>query len=400
MTNIETPVKTTFAQLVLFSMLLILIPRFDAQGATGHPQVAGGGEHTCALIDGGVKCWGRNQYGQLGNGTNTDSHVPIDVAGLTVGVAAISAQAQHTCALMSSGGVKCWGRNLEGQLGNGMMTSSNVPVDVVGLANSVLEIAAGTVHSCVIMTSGELKCWGNNLYGQLGDMTTANRLMPANVWELPSRGSKLALGTHHSCVLMENGGMMCWGRNQYGQLGNGTKYSRTIPTSVPGFTSGVSSLSAGGGHTCLVTDSGGAKCWGSNWRGQVGDDTTTDSSVPVDVSGLGEGVAEISTGTYHTCAITKNGDGYCWGDNFYGQLGDDTIAMRLAPVSVVGLVGNATAIVAGGLHSCAFTGDADLFCWGYNNFGQLGDGTVFRRYVPTSVIWPPVYRSYLPTIGR
>ena len=398
MTNIASPAKTTFAQLVLFSMLLILIPRFDAQGATSPPQVAGGGEHTCVLIDGGVQCWGRNHYGQLGDGTNTDSNVPLNVAGLTVGVAAISTQVQHTCALMNSGGVKCWGRNLEGQLGNGTTINSNVPVDVTNLSTGVSEIATGSGHSCALMLDGELRCWGSNQYGKLGDGTTISRSTPVAVAGLPDNGTKLALGAEHSCALMENGGVACWGRNYYGQLGEGTGVNSATPVGVTGLSNGVSTISASGWHTCIIMNDGGAKCWGWNWRGQLGDNTTVDRNTPVDVSGLSDGVTKISTGDLHTCAATDSRDGLCWGDNFYGQLGDNSSEMRLTPTRVNGLADNVVTIVAGGLHSCAFTSNIDLSCWGANRYGQIGDGTNIRRSTPSSVVWPPVHRFYVPMV--
>jgi alpha-tubulin suppressor-like RCC1 family protein len=342
---------------------------------SGVQAIAAGGEHTCALTSGGgVKCWGDNYFGQLGDGTTADKNSPVDVAGLGSGVQAIAAGGSHTCALTSGGGVKCWGDNGFGQLGDGTTANKNSsPVDVAGLGSGVQAIAAGGSHTCALTSGGGVKCWGDNGFGQLGDGTSADKNSPVDVVGLGSGVQVIAAGGNHTCALT-SGGVKCWGDNGFGQLGDGTSADKnSSPVDVAGLGSGVQAIAAGGSHTCALT-SGGVKCWGDNGVGQLGDGTSADKSTPVDVLGLGSGVQAMAVGGNHTCALTSGGGVKCWGDNDYGQLGDGTSADKRTPVDVAGLGSGVQAIAAGGNHTCALT-SGGVKCWGWNESGQLGDGT-------------------------
>ena len=353
---------------------------------SGVAAIAAGWYHTCALTSsGGGKCWGANSSGQLGDGTTTWRSTPADVVGLGSGVAAIAPGYSHTCAL-TGGGVQCWGRNGDGQLGDGTTTDRSTPVDVVGLASGVAAIAAGGSHTCALTSGGVVKCWGRNGDGQLGDGTTADSSTPLDVVALGSGVAAIAAGWDHTCALTGGGGGKCWGQNRYDQLGDGTTADRSTPVDVVGLGSGVAAIAAGWGHTCALTGGGGVKCWGWNWHGQLGDGTTTDRSTPVDVVGLASGVAAIAPGYYHTCALTSGGGVQCWGDNEYGQLGDGTRRDSRAPVAVVGLANGVAAITAGGEHTCALTSGGGVQCWGANSSGQLGDGTTTSRSTPVDVV--------------
>jgi alpha-tubulin suppressor-like RCC1 family protein len=358
----------------------------DVSGLTsGATAIAAGGSHTCALTGGGAKCWGGNWSGQLGDGTTTQRTTPVDVSGLTSGVMAIAAGGAHTCALTNGGGARCWGLNTEGQLGDGTTTQRTTPVDVSGLASGVAAIEAGTLHTCALTSGGGVKCWGDNLYGQLGIGTLGYHTMPVDVSGLTSGVTAIGLGWPHTCAITSGGGAKCWGWNNNGQLGDGTTTNRATPVDVSGLASGVTAIAGGGAHTCALTSSGGVKCWGANWSGQLGDSTTTNRTTPVDVTGLTSGVTAIAAGGSHTCALTSGGGVKCWGANWGGQLGDGTTTQRNTPVDVSGLTSDATAIAAGGAHTCALTSGGGVKCWGNNGAGQLGDGTTTPRTTPVDV---------------
>lgn len=257
--------------------------------------IAAGAGHTCALTQaGGVKCWGSNSFGALGTGQPFDRLTPTPVVGLASGVTAIAAGGGHTCALTGVGGVKCWGNNTYGGLGDGTTTHRGSPVDVVGLTSGVAAIGVGGDHSCAVMDTGAVKCWGFNWAGQLGDGTHDNRLTPVDVIGLGSGVEAIAVGYYHTCAVTETGAPRCWGLNVAGALGDGTTDSRSVPVAVVGLGSAVSNIAARENRTCAVTTSGEARCWGA----QPGDGSAG-SSVPVTPSGLGSGVARMTSGRAH-----------------------------------------------------------------------------------------------------
>jgi alpha-tubulin suppressor-like RCC1 family protein len=354
---------------------------------TGAAAVAAGYSHTCALTAaGGLLCWGDDYSGQSGDGTMTYHTTPVVVLGLTTGVLSVAAAAEHTCALTSGGGVKCWGRNDDGQVGNGTMTTSQLTAaDVSGMMSGVVAVAAGGDHACALTGGGGLRCWGDNWFGQAGDGTRTRRTLAVDVSGLTSGVTAVAAGAYHTCALTAAGGVKCWGDNHYGQLGDGTTTNRSTPGDVSGLTSGVRAVIAGKNHTCALTTGGGVTCWGLNGSGQLGDGTVSNRSTPTAVSGLASGVASLAAGAQHSCALTGGGGVKCWGDNSLGQLGDATSTQRLTPTDVFGLTSGVSAVTVGGSHTCAVTTGALAMCWGYNGYGQLGDGTTVQRFVPTAV---------------
>ncbi len=195
--------------------------------------------------------------------------------------------------------------------------------------------------------------------------------------------SALAVGQNHTCALTRSGGVKCWGRNHVGQLGDGSNTNRTTPADVSGLGAGVIAIAAGDNHTCAITTGGGVKCWGENAAGQLGDNTTTDRSKPINVNGLNSGVTAIAAGWRHTCAVA-GGSVKCWGNNQYGSVGDGSRTSRTTPVTVSGL-SSIAALAAGGAHSCALSTGGAVSCWGRNNFGQLGDGSKTDRLTPVAV---------------
>lgn len=361
--------------------------------------IAAGGEHTCALTtDGGIKCWGDNATHQLGDGTAIHRSTPVDVMGLGSGAAAIAAGDYHTCALTTGGGVKCWGANESGQLGDGTMTGRRTPVDVVGLESGMAAIATGGYHTCALTTGGGVKCWGWNRYGQVWEGTEEESNTPVDVEGLTDGVMAIAAGRFHTCALTVDSGVKCWGANESGQLGDGTTVDRSTPVDVVGLGSGVVAITAGGWHTCALTTGGGVKCWGANGAGQLGNGTWTYRPTPEDVIGLGSSETAIVAGWNHTCVLIRDGGVRCWGWNRSGQLGDGTMTDRNRPVDVVDLGSGVTAIAAGGEHTCALITDSGAKCWGWNRHGQLGDGTWTDRRTPVDVVM--ALRFYLPMVRQ
>ncbi|MBI4001268.1 MAG: hypothetical protein HY348_05740 [Nitrospira defluvii] len=220
-----------------------------------------------------MKCWGKNQDGQLGDGTTVDKSKPVEASGLARGVAAVAAGWSHTCALTSSGGVKCWGNNQDGQLGDGTTVARNTPTEVVGLGGGVTALAAGGRHTCALLMTGGVKCWGQNQRGQLGDGTTADRVTPINVAELTTGVIALAAGWQHSCALMLSGTIKCWGNNGSGQLGVGSLLLKVTVTDVTWVAPTAVAVTAGREHTCALLSDNAVRCWGDDEQGQLGKDT-------------------------------------------------------------------------------------------------------------------------------
>ena len=358
-----------------------------AAGMSSALSIAVGGSHTCVIaIAGAVKCWGANDYGQLGDGTLTTRSTSANVSGLMSGVSTIVSAYSHTCALTTAGGVKCWGYNVNGQLGDSTQTNQSSPVDVSGLTSGVQAITVGDLHSCALTTGGGVKCWGYNGFGQLGDNSNTSQSTPVDVTGLTSGVVAISGGGAHTCALTSGGGVKCWGFGTLGEIGDGAWTQRNAPVDVSGLTSGVASIAVGALHSCALTTGGGVKCWGYNEFGQVGNNAFGNQGVPVDVWGLTSGVSAISNGGVHTCALTTTGAMKCWGQNDFGQLGDGTTSIRPAPTAVSGLDSGVAAIdVGNGSHSCALLTTGGVKCWGRNTYGQLGDGTTVNRSLPVVV---------------
>jgi alpha-tubulin suppressor-like RCC1 family protein len=340
---------------------------------------------------GGVKCWGSNAYGQLGDGTKTDSSIPVDVRDLVQGTIAITAGLDNTCALSVVGGVKCWGSNRFGQLGNGTTTDSSLPVAVFGLWRGVRVISGQWAHTCALTAVGAVRCWGLNAYGQLGNGTTTNATIAVNVVGFLRGALGIAAGGGHACAISSAGHVRCWGWNSTAQLGNGSTVNSTVPTDVVGLPDGVDPVFAGGQHTCGLTSNGAVLCWGNNLSGQLGNGTSSGGNGPVGAAGLTGDVIAIAGGGNHTCALSRSGGVTCWGFNRFGELGIGTAEYSAVPVDVVALRSGVAAVTAGQYHTCAVTPtDGGATCWGHNTDGQLGDGTKTDSLAPVKVDLGPI----------
>jgi len=342
-----------------------------------------------AWADGTVSCWGWNQHRQLGPNAVASAREPVSLGGLESNVVAIAAGGYHTCALTNLGNVRCVGRGEHGQLGNDTRETVHQVTDVTGLSGPVSAIAAGHYFTCAVMDTNAMQCWGYNYNGQIGDGTNDTSPIPVTTQSLGGAVSQIDTGGEHTCAIVGGDALQCWGDNRYGQLGDGTTTDSWLPLDVPGLGAGVAQIAAGGSgsHTCVIMTGGTMKCWGHGSAGELGDGTNTSAqSTPVDVIGLNATMSKVTAGDEFTCAITSGGGVKCWGHNSYGSLGDATFSGRNRPVDVVGLRSGVVAIDAGDFHVCALTDGGAVKCWGHNQYGQVGDGTAEHRGAPTDVI--------------
>ena len=368
-------------------------------------RVAAGNAHTCVLLStGGVRCWGTNNSGQLGYGnTNTigDNEMPVTAGDVSIGgtVAEIVAGLDHTCVLSDTGNVRCWGEGTLGRLGygpTGNIGDNETPASVgeVDVGGTVVQIAAGQHHTCVLLDTGNVRCWGNGTLGPLGYGNTniiGDNESPASAGDVNVGGTvvQIAAGDQHTCALLDTGNVRCWGRSDFGGLGYGPTGNigdNETPASVGDVNVGgtVVQIDAGQHHTCALLDTGHVRCWGSGSVGRlgygnendIGDDETPASAGDVDVGGT---VVRIAAGDAHNCALLSTGYLRCWGDGLSGNLGYG-VAHRIgddeAPAAAgdVDTGGQVTRFAAGGFHTCAVLNTGSVRCWGQGSSGVLGYG--------------------------
>jgi alpha-tubulin suppressor-like RCC1 family protein len=392
--------------------------------------------------DGGVVCWGANQEGQLGLGdTINRGHVPL-AAGATFQrvdlgtgrtATAVSAGGTHTCALLDNGQVKCWGENNVGQLGLGDLSDRGdgpgemgdaLPAVDLGTGRTATAIAAGSLHTCVILDTASVKCWGANALGQLGLGDTVPRgdnggemgdALPVVPLGTGRTVTAITAGLDHNCALLDTEQIKCWGANFVGQLGYGDSTDRgdntlemggLLPTVSLGTGFTAQAISAGLVHTCAllgidsstgIVPTGRVKCWGGNSQGQLGQGDTVDrgddpgemgDNLAVIALGGARRAVALAAGGFHTCVLTTVGNVGCWGDNNDGQLGigsnlnrgDDANEMGASlQLAAVSGTETALAVTAGSNHTCAIPQSGGVRCWGANSEGQLGAGDVLPR---------------------
>jgi alpha-tubulin suppressor-like RCC1 family protein len=357
--------------------------QLTAGGAVVPMSISAGHDTTCALYsDQSVRCTGLNNQGEVGNGTTNNAFEPALAAG-TVNPVTLQNGAEHTCTLVGDGTMQCWGTNYTGQLGDGTMGGfAAVPQFVHGITNAIKAITGG-FHTCAILSDRTVQCWGRNQDGQLGNGdSTTDVPLPGPVHNLGPVADLSSFG-YHNCALMPDRTVQCWGRNGRGQVGDGTDTSPvTLPHQVVGMSSAVA-LSLGGYHSCALLQDATVQCWGQSDFGQIGAPGLALSKVPVTVNGVANATA-VYSGFHHSCALLSDGTVRCWGYNAFGQLGDGTTTDSASPVQVQGIV-NPLALAAGEGHTCALMPDRSVQCWGENTFGELGDGTGVNSLAPVKM---------------
>jgi alpha-tubulin suppressor-like RCC1 family protein len=376
-------------------------------GASGYVQIDAGDAYSCgSLADGSVKCWGSNGQGEIGDGTTTQRVTPTDVGGGR-GFVEVDAGVGHSCGVTGTGSVYCWGYDANGALGIGSTEERWAPVRVPGISTAS-DVAALEYGTCALLKSGGVKCWGNDLSGENGDGTVGvptDRTSPGDVTGLSS-AVEITGGLLHACALVDpppvgdgNTQVWCWGYNGFGQLGNAATVDDPKPVQVhgvgdAGMLTDAVAIGAGWYHTCAIRATGEVVCWGRGDTGQNGDGTTVNRTTPVAVkgifgfgtlTGMAKGRRVIDGSAENTCALAANGNAFCWGNSANGENGAGSTFSTTLPVQVSGtnqFVRISTWSDVTG-HACALSASGKVYCWGYNAYGQLGDGTTTDRAAPT-----------------
>jgi alpha-tubulin suppressor-like RCC1 family protein len=329
--------------------------------------------------------------GQSGSAVITVATGPLEFASVSAGYA-------HTCAIAVSGKAYCWGRNgfapdpwgnyqSGGQLGDGSTRSSSVPVAVTG-GLTFSAVSAGEDHTCGVTAAGAAYCWGSNDFGQLGSGSTVNASSVPVAVTGGLRFTGVSAGGTHTCGVTTSGAAYCWGLNVNGRLGDGSTDASAVPVAVTGGFSYsqviAAGVASGEGHSCGLTTAGAAYCWGGNEFGQLGEGSNSDKATPAPVTGEFT-FSVVAGGAWHTCGITTSGVAYCWGANGHGQLGDGSNTYVSAPVAVAGGLMFST-MTAGAVHNCGVTQGGAAYCWGESEHGELGNGSTTASSVPVAVL--------------
>jgi len=379
----------------------------DLIGVTG---IAARGAHACAaMLDGSVFCWGDNAYGELGDNSTTPSNFPVRVkdssgTGYLSHAVGITAGENHSCALLSDSTVQCWGR---GPLGDNTSSDHTLPIEVQNSANTgpltgVMQLTAGSQHTCALLDNYVIQCWGANGDGELGLGHRVDGLLPqpllrAHHTTALTGVSAFSSRVAHSCAVMSDHSVQCWGENRNSQLGDNIDVSSPIPVPVKDATglsllTNVSQAGTGRDHSCALLLDSTMTCWGSGSAGQLGHGIFANSGLPVTVRNKADtdnltGINAFAPGLNHTCVLLANTQVQCWGDNSSGQLGNNDTAPSALPVDVkdttgTGVLSGVLEITAGDAHTCALLPDHTVQCWGKNTQGQLGNGLTLDSLTP------------------
>ncbi|MCA9604684.1 MAG: hypothetical protein KC619_03760 [Myxococcales bacterium] len=354
--------------------------------------VRAGASHTCGVRGSGAAvCWGANGFGQLGDGTTTDSTTPTIVTGVAdfqgvipmIGTDAVD----FTCGLSQTGQGHCWGGNPDGAFVPGGATVTRpMPMAITGLSDAI-DIAGNRSHVCAVRGTGSVLCFGRNNYGQLGTGDTTSRMTPVVVPGVDG-AANVAAGSGFSCAALSSGRVQCWGRGTAGQLGDGRGMDSLSPVEVSGLTDAVY-VAASGFVACALRETGEVACWGDDSDGLFGSTPPRQELAPVAVPGV-DSAEQLSVGNGHACVLLADASVACWGQNLRGQLGDGTTTPRLSPTPVMRLGGSAAYVTAGRAHTCAvMTATGGIRCWGDNSMGQLGDGSTTDSSTPIDVVGLP-----------
>jgi len=363
------------------------VPADSSTAGTHTSVLATGSGHSCAILDNGsAMCWGLDNYGQLGDGGDTTNrNKPTTYVSIEDGqsVTQIYAKQSRTCIVLNDNTASCWGFNEDGQAGDDSTNRYKSPSAKVQFPDGkrVKSMGMGLKHTCAILEDDTLTCWGLDSHGALGngDSDTSDKYTPQTITTPSDRKVvKVEPGAMHTCILLDDGGVMCWGRDNLGQLGNGdTSDTIHAPSSNVELPEGraATDLSVGDHHSCALLDNGSVACWGQNNHGQLGDNTTTNRPIPIyPYLPAGSLAVSVAVGPFNTCAILENSSLYCWGHNGYGRLGIGvTGGVYTTPMFVEGPT-NIVDLSVNYDHTCGLSENGSISCWARGKYGQLGNG--------------------------
>ena len=335
----------------------------------------------------GLWTWGQNTSGQLGDNTTTNRSSPVQTIASGTNWKSVAAGYYHTAAIKTDGTLWTWGQNNYGGLGDNTRVNKSSPVQTIAAGTNWKSVAAGQTHTAAIKTDGTLWLWGQNTYfGALGDNTTTNRSSPVQTISSGTNWKSVAAGRIHTVAIKTDGTLWTWGYNGYGVLGDNTAVNRSSPVQTIASGTNWKSVAAGYFHTAAIKTDGTLWTWGYNAYGELGDNTTTNRSSPVQTVSWGTNWKSVAAGSNHTAAIKTDGTLWTWGYNGYGALGDNTTVTKSSPVQTVSWGTNWKSVAAGQYHTVAIKTDGTLWLWGWNNYGQLGDNTTTNRSSPVQTI--------------
>ena len=334
----------------------------------------------------GLWTWGDNVYGQLGDNTITDRSSPVQTIAGGTNWKSVGCGYYHTAAIKTDGTLWSWGRNTYGQLGDNTQTDKSSPVQTIATGTNWKSVAGGKYHTAAIKTDGTLWTWGYNGSGQLGDNTQINKSSPVQTIAAGTNWKSVAGGSYHTAAIKTDGTLWSWGYNFHGELGDNTATGKNSPVQTIAAGTNWKSVACGYYHTAAIKTDGTLWLWGVNIFGQLGDNTGTNQSSPVQTIAAGTNWKSVGCGYYHTAAIKTDGTLWLWGYNAYGELGDNTTTGKSSPVQTISSGTNWKLVACGSYHTTAIKIDGTLWSWGRNDIGQLGDNTITQRNSPVQTI--------------
>jgi len=384
MSPLTRRLSPVFALCLLLGTLMTFTTTSASAASPGiATAISAGGYHGCAITPKErLKCWGYNYYGQLGIGASSDDeYKPVLVPNLE-NVKKVSAGDYNTCAVLAGGKLKCWGYNFYGAVGDGSTTDRRTPKQVEGLTSGVKSVSVGGYHTCALLSNGKVKCWGYNPYGEIGNGTSGNEFHTPKTVSNIENASHVSAGYYFTCATVKEKAK-CWGYNSDGELGDGTEDSRDKPTQVTKLDSNVKRVIAGYYQACAIIGDGRLKCWGYNGYGEIGTgDTGGEYLKPQQVAGMESGVSNVDPDYLFTCAV-KDGKAKCWGNNDEYQLGTGDTDDRDVATQVTGLTKNVVDVDTGYYNACALLESGAEKCWGSNDYGQVGINDTVNDQIPT-----------------